>query len=101
MSGFRCALARLRLPDIDGGSIKRVLQVRRIKLLDHLDAGAAIFGDLLDIGAFHEAQTNVGVTQAVRGAPVSVPVEFELGPVKDTVEQFYMVTWEDRVGRLR
>ena len=36
-----------------------------VEFLDHLDAGAAVFGDLVDIGALHQAQADVGVPKAV------------------------------------
>jgi hypothetical protein len=33
--------------------------VRGIMLLDHLDTGAAVSRDCVDIGAFHEPQTDI------------------------------------------
>lgn len=57
---------------IDGCGIERGLDVGDVELLDHLDAGAAVFGDLVDIGALHQAQAYVHVPQAVSGAPVAV-----------------------------
>ncbi len=47
--------------DIDGCGIKRVLNVGSVKLLDHLDAGAAILRYLVNVGALHEAHANVRV----------------------------------------
>jgi hypothetical protein len=54
--------------DVDRGGIKVRLDVRRIVFLNHLDAGAAVFGDLVDVRAFHEAQANVCMPQAVSRA---------------------------------
>jgi hypothetical protein len=37
--------------------------VGRIIFLNHLDAGAAVFGDLVDVGGFHQTETDVGVPE--------------------------------------
>jgi hypothetical protein len=50
---------------VDFCGVKIRLDVRRVIFLDHLDAGAAIFCNLLDLGTLHQAQTNIGVPQAV------------------------------------
>ena len=42
---------------IDRGGVKVGLDMRCVVFLDHLDAGAAVFGDLIDVGAFHQAET--------------------------------------------
>jgi hypothetical protein len=39
-----------RLPDRPPGCVERVFDVRRIAIFNHLDAGAAILGDFVDIG---------------------------------------------------
>jgi hypothetical protein len=69
-------LRRLWLPYINSRCVQRVLDVRRVELLDHLHAGAAVLSDLVDVGAFHQAHADIGVPEAVRGAPVAVAVEF-------------------------
>ncbi len=51
--------SRTAPPGIDRGDIEAGLDVGRVELLDHLDAGAAILGDLVDIRALHEAQANI------------------------------------------
>ena len=58
---------RLRLGpnDIDGGGVKRVLDVRGVELLDHLHAGAAVLGNLIDIRPLREPHADVNVAQAV------------------------------------
>ena len=58
-----------------------------VEFLDHLDAGAAVFGDLVNVGAFHEAHADISMAKAVGGAPVPVPVEFELGAAENAVEE--------------
>ena len=56
--------------------VSRFFDVRGVVFLDHLDAGPAVFGDLIDVGPFHQAHTDVGVPQAVGRAAVAVTVEF-------------------------
>ena len=56
----------LRSHDVDRGGGEIRLDVRRVILLDHLDAGAAVFGDLVDVGTSHQAQTDVCVPQGCR-----------------------------------
>ncbi len=53
--------------DVDGGGIEVGLDVRRVIFFDHLDAGAAVFGDLVDVGTFHQAQTYICVPEADPG----------------------------------
>ena len=55
-------------------------------LLDHLDAGAAVLGDLVDVGAFHEPHTDIGMPQAVSSARIAIAVRLELRPFEHTVE---------------
>jgi hypothetical protein len=47
--------------NIDGGSIEGGAEMNGIVFFDHLDAGAAVFGNLADVCALHEAQTDIGV----------------------------------------
>src|SRR5271157_1289037 len=42
--------------DVDRGGVKVRLDVRRVISLDHLDAGAAVLRNLVDVGPFHQAQ---------------------------------------------
>src|SRR5260370_38107835 len=55
-----------RPPDIDRRGVDRVLDMHGIELLDHLDAGAAVLGDLIDVRPFHQSEADVGVAKAVR-----------------------------------
>src|ERR1700730_152780 len=75
----------LRYIDLRG--VKPVLKVSRIELLDHFDAGAAIIGDLIDIGPLHQAKTNIGVPQTVGRAGLAVPVFFQAKLTKEGIEQ--------------
>jgi len=52
--------------------------VRGVVILDHLDAGSAIFGDLINVGPFHQSQADVSMAQAVGRAPASLSVKFEI-----------------------
>lgn len=72
-----------------------------VEPLDHLDAGAAVFGDLVDVRAFHEAHTYVGMAQAVGCARIALPIELELRSRQEVVEHLDVVAGEYRIGRLR
>src|ERR1700730_8671736 len=52
---YGLATRRPLAPHVDGGRIEGGLDVRRIEFLDHLDTGAAVLGDLVDVRAFHQA----------------------------------------------
>ena len=69
-----------------------------VELLDHFDAGAAILGDLVDVGAFHEAQADVGVAQAVGGAALAVAVGLEAKFIENGVEEFSLNVSENEVS---
>jgi len=56
---FLAFLVFLGPHDINCSGVERSLDVRRIVFLDHLDARAAIFGDLVDVGALHQAEADV------------------------------------------
>ncbi len=86
-----------RSANIDSGSIKSGLDVRRVEFLNHLDAGTTIFRNLIDVGAFHQSHTNIGVPQAVRRTRIAVAVAFQAGPVKHAIKQLYVVSWENMV----
>lgn len=77
----------LRTHDIDRAGVYAVLDVARIEVLDHLDAGPAVVGDLIDVRAFHQTHGNISVAQAVSRAALSVAVEFQLFFFKYLVEQ--------------
>ena len=66
------------LAHVDRGGVERVLEVRSVELLDHLDARAAVLRDLVDVGAFEEAEADVGVPEAVCGALVAVAIDLKL-----------------------
>jgi len=39
--------------------------VRRVELFDHLDTGAAVLSNLIDVGTLHQAQAALRMPQAV------------------------------------
>src|SRR5216683_6468040 len=43
-----------RPPYVDRGGVETVLEVGRVIFLDHLNAGAAVLRDLINVRAFHE-----------------------------------------------
>ena len=85
--------------DIDGCRVETGFDVRGVIFLDHLDRCPAILGDLVDVGPFHQTQADVGVTQAVSGARLSLAVGFEFFFVKDGIEQFTLPLREQKVRR--
>jgi hypothetical protein len=88
------------LKDIDGRRVERVLDVSSIEPFDHLDAGAAVFGDLVYVCALHEAHANIGMAQAVGRARITLAIEFELRSLQQVVEHLDVVAEEDRIGPL-
>lgn len=41
-------------PHVDDGSVNHVLDVRRVEVLDHFDAGSAVLGDLIHVCALQQ-----------------------------------------------
>ena len=78
---------RFGLADIDRRGVEARFDVGGVVFLDHLDAGAAVLGDLVDVRAFHQAQADVGVAQAVGRARLSFAVDFQVFFVEDRVEE--------------
>jgi hypothetical protein len=65
---------RLWADNIDGRRVECILDVRSVELLNHFDASAAVFGDLIDVSAFHQAHTDVRVAKTVGSAPIAVAI---------------------------
>ena len=87
--------------DVDRGGVKIRLDVRRVILLNHLDTGAAVFGDLVDVGTFHQAQTDVRMPQAVGRSRPAVAVEPEIFLVQNRLEELALPFRKNKVCRLR
>src|ERR1022692_3168527 len=94
-------LFRLRPPYVDRGGVETVLEVGRVVFLDHLDAGAAVLRDLVNVRAFHETQADVGVPQAIGRAGLSLAVLLQIFLVQDCVEELPVRLRKNRIGRLR
>jgi hypothetical protein len=65
-----------------------VFEVHRVVFLNHFYTGAAVLGDLVNVGPLDEAQADVGVTKAVQSAAIAVAIELHLLLVKNGIEQF-------------
>ena len=76
---------RPRSANIDCRSVDVVLQMPPVIFLDHLDTGAAVLGNLINIRAFEQSKTDIGMPQTVTGTDMSIAVEFEIQFVKDGV----------------
>src|SRR3546814_11246890 len=68
--------------------------------LDHLDTGAAVLGDLIDVRAFEQAKADVSMPQTVAGAGMTTAVEFQVQLVENRVHQLARRFPENPVGRL-
>jgi hypothetical protein len=93
-------LFRLRPHDVDRSGVKVRLDVGSVICLDHLDAGSAVFGDLVDVGTFHQAEANIWVPQAVspsRSAFAVEPIFF----VQDRLKKFALPLRKNEVCRSR
>jgi hypothetical protein len=75
--------------------------VRRIVFLDHLDAGAAVFSDLVDVGALHQPQAYICMPQTVRRTRSASPVEPKIFLVEDGLEKFALPFRKEEVRRSR
>jgi hypothetical protein len=79
--------------NVDRRRIKRALDVCRVEFLDHLDAGAAVLGNLINVGALHQAQADIGVAQAIgRGLPSRSSLSFVRS--RRLLNIFFMVAGE-------
>src|SRR3546814_8670609 len=72
-----------------------------VKLLDHLDTGAAVLGDLINVRPFEQSEADIGMPQAVAGADVAIAVELQIQLVEDGVHQLARRFPEYPVGRFR
>jgi hypothetical protein len=88
-------------PNMDGGCVEHRLDVGCVKFLDHLDAGAAVPGDLVDVRALHEAEADIGVPEAIARAHIAIAVELELKFVENGVQQTALLHRKESVSRLR
>jgi hypothetical protein len=61
--------------------------VGSVVFLDHLDAGAAVLRDLINVCAYHKTQADVGVPQAVGRSGLSFPVFLDAFFAQDGVEE--------------
>jgi len=73
--------------------------MRRVIFFDHLHAGPTILGDLIDVGAFHEAHADIGVPQAIGRAPLFIAIKLQIQFVENLIEKLAMVLWEEPVGQ--
>lgn len=67
-SGFRLRLAAILalcplhlLANVYERGVDHILEVSRVVLFDHFNAGAAVFRDLVDVGAFEQAEADIRV----------------------------------------
>ncbi len=67
----------LCFPYVNSRGIQRVFEVRGIEFLDHLNAGPAVFGYLVNVRAFHQPEADIGMAEAVGRSDISIPVFFQ------------------------
>ena len=86
--------------DINLRGIKGAFDMRRVKFLSHLDAGAAIFGDLVDVSTLHQPHTNVSIPRALGHARLLFAVLLEFCPFQNAIEEFDIIAREDGICEL-
>jgi hypothetical protein len=79
----------------------RLVDVGRVIFLDHLDAGEAVFGDLVDVGSFHQAQTNLCMPQTVSSSRSAFSIEPEILFLQNRPEKLALPVRKQEIGRLR
>ncbi len=72
--------------------------MRRVIFLDHFDAGAAVLGDLVDVGTLHKAQADVCMPQAVRRTRSAFAVEPKIFLIEDGFEKLALPLRNNEVG---
>ncbi len=80
-------MLRLGPSHVNRRRIECILNVGSIEFFDHFHAGPAIFSDLIDVGSFHQAHTNIGMSQAIGRPSVSRTVKLQIQLVQYPVEQ--------------
>ena len=63
--------------DVDQCRIQQILDMGRVELLDHFDAGATIPRNRVNVRAFHQPEANVRVPQAVCGPSIAMAIELQ------------------------
>ena len=74
--------------------------MRRVVFLDHFDAGAAVLGDLVDVGTLHQTQADVCMPQTVRGPRLALSVDTKFFLVENSFRELALPLVENRVRRL-
>ncbi len=73
--------------------------MRRVVFLDHLDTGAAVFSDLVDVGALHQPQVDIRMPQTVCRTRSAFAVEAEIFLIEDGLEKFALPFRKNEVRR--
>jgi hypothetical protein len=69
-----------------------------VELLDHLHTGSAVLPDLVDVGAFHQPEADVGMAKAVEGPSLPLAVDLEVLFLENSIEENVMPAREHLVG---
>src|SRR5215471_9906658 len=72
--------------------------MRGVIFLDHLDAGAAVLGDLVDIRTLHQSQADVRMTQTVRCARTAFTIKAQMFLIQDGLKKFPLPFRKKQVG---
>lgn len=98
LDGFLAFLVFLGPHDVDRSGVERGLDVRRVVFLDHLDASASVFGDLVDVGTLHQAQADVSMPQTVGGTGSAFAVKAKILFVEDGFEKLALPLAKKEIG---
>ena len=100
MRWLRFPRRRLETTDVNRRRIKSALDMRGVEFLDHFDAGATVFGDLIDIGTLYQPHTDISMASAISCVWLFIAVPLEFCTVQNVIEEFNMIFREDRIGEL-
>ena len=79
--------------EIHSRNIDHILEMGGIELFDHLNGGAAVLRDLINVGAFHETQTDIGVSQRVGRPAQSFPIKLQIEFIQHGIEVMRPQVW--------
>ena len=75
--------------------------MRGVVFFDHLNAGAAVLGNLIYVGTFQKPKTDVGVSKAIGRPPTAFTVELQIILFENCIELLFMIGREHEIGRCR
>ena len=75
--------------------------MHRVVLLDHLNAGSAVLGDLVNVRPFHETEAYICVPEAVGCTAVAVAINLQSRLFEHVIEELDVVAWKHKISLFR